>query len=101
MKPYTALRRLCKAEGYDYTALSERLGKGKNYIVERFGARQPWSMDDAYIICDALRQPYDRIPELFPRGGKEVAKVANKPPQALAGLPPGGMLLYMVPQDAL
>jgi hypothetical protein len=59
----------------DQAYLCKHLGKSHTYVTPRMMGRMPWSMDDAYTICDLLEIPYDQMPIYFPRGGKIIGEV--------------------------
>lgn len=55
----------------DQKRLCKVLGKSKTYVTDRMTGRRPWSMEDAYAICDLLEIPYTDMLAYFPRGGKD------------------------------
>jgi transcriptional regulator with XRE-family HTH domain len=66
---FRKLKALMFESDIDQKYLCKKLGKSQNYVTPRMMGRQPWSMEDVYIICDLLKIPYEQIPVYFPRGG--------------------------------
>jgi hypothetical protein len=72
---FRKLKGLMFENDIDQAYLCKHLGRSHAYVTPRMMGRMPWSMDDAYTICDLLSIPYEQIPIYFPRGGKAVGEV--------------------------
>lgn len=70
MKLYKKLRTKLFEEDVTYEYLAKKTGTSVSYISNRFSGKYPFSMRDAYLICDTLRIPYEEVQEYFP--SKEV-----------------------------
>ena len=66
---YAILRGEFRKRGIDQEYLAPKLQRGITYVSDRMTGKMPWSQEDMYIIMDMLQWPYDRMHELFPRGG--------------------------------
>lgn len=68
--PFSALRKLLRANDYTTQELAELLGKSRFYVCQRLNGKYPWSMDDVYAILDEMSVPYQDATHYFPKGGK-------------------------------
>lgn len=106
MKPFSTLRKLCRQNDLSYEYISKKLGKSMCYISARFNGIYPFSIEDAYAICDLLHEPYERVLELFPKDGIDAVplkKATNKPGQTPSDpvyIDANGLCIYIVPQGA-
>lgn len=68
---HTALRKALKQQDIDNKYLGKLLGRSVVCISQRLNAKQPWTLDEAYEILEALSLPYEKLHVLFPPGGKD------------------------------
>lgn len=47
--------------------LAKRLGKSTTYLKNRLNGSQPFTLQDAYLLCDLLEIEMSEIPKYFPR----------------------------------
>jgi len=68
-RAYQKMRGYLQAEGYEQTDVAEELGRSITYVSNRYTGKEPWNQDEMYKIMDLIKQPYDRLHEIFPKGG--------------------------------
>ena len=74
-KPYKKLRDLLHEHEITQVDLAKLLLLSPGSVSNRLMAKQPWTLDECYIVLEHLNQPVSRLPELFPRGGINDAEV--------------------------
>lgn len=82
-KLFRALRTEWTARDLDQTYWAEKLGRSQAYISRRMTGKEPWTLDEAYIMLDDMGLPPERIVDLFPRKGMYFQPKAAKKPYVL------------------
>lgn len=68
---YRKLRALMLELGHDQTTLAKRTGMTRQQISDRMTGKVPWSLEDAYKVCDTLFIAIKDIRKYFPPNGAE------------------------------
>ena len=63
----TPLNKLLYSKEIEQKEVCKKLGKSQTYLTQRITGRRPFTLDDAYVICDMTDTPYSEIPALFPK----------------------------------
>ena len=72
MKPiFRKLKTVMFSNDVTQAELSKVLGVSETYMTHRMTGRYPFTMDDAYKICDYLHLPYSELSTYFPLNGKD------------------------------
>lgn len=66
-KPFRRLKVLMFEQDIDQKYLCGHMKKSQTYITNRMSGKQPFSMDDVYMLCDILKIQPNQIPDYFPR----------------------------------
>ncbi len=66
---YRELKHMMSMECISQGDLCAILNKSWCYVNNRMNGKFSWTIEEAYVICDTLKEPYTSIPRLFPRGG--------------------------------
>lgn len=66
----TPINKLLYINDIEQKEVREALGKSQTYITQRVMGRMPFTIDDAYIICDLAGVPHEDIPKYFPMSKK-------------------------------
>lgn len=72
-KPYAKLRGELYAMDIDQRYLAELIHRSIWYIVERLSGRQPWDMDDMYMLMHIINKPSYMLHEYFPLDSRKQA----------------------------
>lgn len=76
MKPlFVNLKALIRANGITITDIANKTNRSIGYYTVRFSGEYAFNIEDIYVICDMIGAPYADIPTLFPRGGKDNARL--------------------------
>ena len=70
MRPYHALRAALYGGGVTHDQLARRLRIGTATVSRKLNARSPWTLAECYQVMDLLGKPYEQIPLIFPRDGR-------------------------------
>ena len=70
MRPYHKLRTELYIGGYTEPLLARRLRIGTATVSRTLNARSPWTLAECYQVMDLLGKPYEQIPLIFPRDGR-------------------------------
>ena len=70
MRPYHALRAALYGCGVTHEQLARRLRLGTATVSRKLNARSPWTLTECYQVMDLLGKPYEQIPQIFPRDGR-------------------------------
>lgn len=65
-KPYSRLRHALDDADISRQDIANRLGRSIVYVNQRFRCEFPWTMSDAYEILEMLKEPAEKLAELFP-----------------------------------
>lgn len=65
--PFRELRVLILERGYYAKDLARAIGMGESTMSMKLNGKAPWTMAEAYAVCDALGVSYEKIPVLFPK----------------------------------
>lgn len=68
---YRRIRVRMLETGYDQESLGKRIGMSRTQVSDRMTNRVPWTVDEAYKVCDALFIPADQIQFFFPPKGND------------------------------
>ena len=63
----TEINKLLYLKEIEQKEVCEAIGKSQSYLTPRVKGRLPFTLDDAYIICDLPDTPYSEIPIIFRR----------------------------------
>ena len=55
---------------YTEPLLARRLRIGTATVSRKLNARSPWTLAECYQVMDLLGKPYEQIPLIFPRDGR-------------------------------
>ena len=64
-KPFSRLRFMLAENDIDKQYLGDLLGKQPRYVADRLGAKRPWTITEAVVICDLLHIPLAELPDYF------------------------------------
>ena len=67
---YIELRCAMIRAGIDQNDIARTIGKSPSYVSLRLNGHVPWTMAEAYAICELLQLPITEIVRYFPPGGK-------------------------------
>jgi cyanate lyase len=68
-KPYKLLKGEIFANDMTQNDIAATIGRSQNYVTQRMTGKKPWTMQDAYAICDALEIPHEKMHRYFPPEG--------------------------------
>jgi hypothetical protein len=69
-KLFRTLRRKMDDMDIDQGYLAERLNLSVTSLSYRMTGKQPWKLNEMYIIMDLIHEPYDKLHGYFPKNGK-------------------------------
>ena len=78
MCPYHALRAALYGDGVTHDQLARRLRIGTATVSRKLNARSPWTLAECYQVMDLLGKPYEQIPLIFPRDGRNEESVCRR-----------------------
>lgn len=65
--PFRELRVCLLERGYYAKDLARAIGMGESTMSMKLNGKAPWTLAEAFAVCDALGVSYDMIPVLFPK----------------------------------
>ena len=65
-KPYSKLRHALDDADITHADIAVKLDRSTAYVDQRFRCEFPWTMQDAYIILEMLKEPAELMAEYFP-----------------------------------
>lgn len=69
---YRYLNRRLRELGIDLPYMAQLMGFSTAHtLYERFTGRVPWKIREIYQVMDIIKEPYERIPVVFPPDGVE------------------------------
>ena len=78
MRPYHALRAELYGAGVTHAQLARRLRIGTTTLSRKLNAKSPWTLDECYQVLGLLGKPYEQIPQIFPRDGRNEESVYRR-----------------------
>lgn len=66
---FRKLRGKLKEMDIDQAYLSEKLSLSEVTISLRMTGKRDWLLSEIYAVMDLIQEPYEKIPEYFPKNG--------------------------------
>ena len=70
---FRELRKEMKKQQLDVDGLAELCGCSKTTMYSALRGAREWTLEEMYIVLDALGMPYEAMPKIFPRHGIQSA----------------------------
>ena len=68
---FRKLKRMLHRNGYNLPEVAELLNISKTSVSRRYRCIEPWSLDEMYVLMDAVNAPYAEMHTIFPKRGIE------------------------------
>lgn len=72
-RPYNKLRGLMREYGDTQDTIARALLVSRATVSNRMSGRSDWLIGEMYALMDRYHQPYERLHEVFPKGGRNEA----------------------------
>lgn len=95
---YRKLREACIRMGIDNADIANEIGRTTVYVSQRITGKRPWGQDEMFKIMDMIREPYENLYYIFPKGGMYV-EAPSKEPSAAERI--GAMMLDVMKEAAI
>lgn len=69
---FRELRKEMEKQQLDVAGLAELCGCSPRTIYSSLRREREWTLEEMYIVLDALGMPYEAMPKIFPRHGMYV-----------------------------
>lgn len=66
MKPFKKLRVELAVNEIEQQDIAKLIGRSVFYVSARMTGKAPWTLPEAYIICNRLDIPLEQLLDLFP-----------------------------------
>ena len=77
-RPYQAVRAELFANEIGQELLARHLRISAHTVSRKLNARSPWTLAECYQVMDLLGKPYEQIPLIFPRDGRNEESVCRR-----------------------
>ena len=74
---FVRLKRRLHKNGYNLPEVAELLNMSKTSVSRRYRALEPWSLDEMYVLMDAINAPYTELHTIFPKGGLDFGNMSD------------------------
>ena len=71
-KPFNNLRAEMVRNDVDEKYLAEHFGRGVTYIRARLTGKMPWTVDEAFAVCELVNIKREDMPEYFYRSEVDI-----------------------------
>ena len=69
---FKKLRGKFAALGMDQNYIARKIGLDRSSVSLRMTGRREWTLSEIYAVMDLINEPYERLNEYFPKGGRDV-----------------------------